>query len=692
MDLKSAGNKSLYLLALLLVLVVAVYSNSVGNSFHYDDFHMIVENTHIRNIKQIPQLFTNRESSSSSEAGRGNPRPLVMTSYAINYFLSGDDPSSYMMFNIAIHCGAIILLYIITLNLTGSSLISLLASAMFGLTPANNEIINYITARSGLLATLFYLAAFYCFMLFRKSQQEKTGKYKPAGYMLLFLFFTACSIMSKEIAITITMTVAVFDFYFTRSKMKENRLGFFFPYLFFIGIIVSYLVFRKFYTPAGAFFVNFFNLRFSDKLMLVPVLAVKHLLFFFLPYPLNVDHLFKREISLLGPTFIFSVLFIACFTLWLIFKSNKDENSRLLGFLSLWFFITLSPALILPLIVKAALFQENRGYLSYAGLSIFTCVLITSIMEKKGISLRKAAIFFLPVFFLFGTADFIRNRTWHDEQSLWEDALEKNPKSFFAHNSLGLVYHSRNELQRAIKAYESALYIDPTYYFAYNNIGKAYNELGEKDKSLESYRKALEIQPYFSTAQHNIGNIYLEKRMFKEAVKAYKKTLKINSTYYPAHLYMGIAYIYLNELPSALDEFRKVLQYAQVADAYGNIGAVQLKLGSMKPAEKNLQRALELKYEYPEAHLNLGMVYQQTRREQQAIKHLQIAEKQKDGYYKAIIGLAMLYSQQRNFNEALTYFQKFIDTAPQTPSTQQAIEFAREQVKNLNSRKMNNPG
>ena len=36
-------------MALLVLVASAVYANSLTGSFHYDDFHSLVQNPHIRN-------------------------------------------------------------------------------------------------------------------------------------------------------------------------------------------------------------------------------------------------------------------------------------------------------------------------------------------------------------------------------------------------------------------------------------------------------------------------------------------------------------------------------------------------------------------------------------------------------------------------------------------------------------------
>ena len=46
------------LLALLLVLAVLPYANTLANSFVYDDFPQLVENPYVRGFRHLREIFT----------------------------------------------------------------------------------------------------------------------------------------------------------------------------------------------------------------------------------------------------------------------------------------------------------------------------------------------------------------------------------------------------------------------------------------------------------------------------------------------------------------------------------------------------------------------------------------------------------------------------------------------------------
>src|SRR5438132_2117447 len=72
--------------ALLLMALVATYSNHFHNSFHFDDAHTIVTNSAIRELRNIPVFFRDATTFSSLPSNQSY-RPLVSTLLTIDYSL-----------------------------------------------------------------------------------------------------------------------------------------------------------------------------------------------------------------------------------------------------------------------------------------------------------------------------------------------------------------------------------------------------------------------------------------------------------------------------------------------------------------------------------------------------------------------------------------------------------------------------
>mgnify|MGYP004149148173 CR=1 FL=1 len=63
----------------LSLLVLVVFANAMDGTFHYDDFHSLVHNPHVRDLRQLPALFA-EPTRFSADLEKAMFRPLVLTS------------------------------------------------------------------------------------------------------------------------------------------------------------------------------------------------------------------------------------------------------------------------------------------------------------------------------------------------------------------------------------------------------------------------------------------------------------------------------------------------------------------------------------------------------------------------------------------------------------------------------------
>src|SRR5699024_3290869 len=102
----------------------------------------------------------------------GGVRPLLMASFLLNYWISGAEPFSYHLVNIALHALCCGLVYSCTRRICALAgiaeskqpLIGLFTAGLFLLHPLQTESVDYITSRSEILTACFMLAALLLFL------------------------------------------------------------------------------------------------------------------------------------------------------------------------------------------------------------------------------------------------------------------------------------------------------------------------------------------------------------------------------------------------------------------------------------------------------------------------------------------------------------------------------------------------
>src|SRR3970040_2142661 len=97
----------------------------------------------------------------------------------------------------------------------GGDVAALASGLIFLVHPFNSEVVNYITARSSVMCTFFYLLAFWVWI-----------RYRLRGtYYIASLLFFILAILTKEIAITIPVILWLYDLYFVPVKEKAQHIN-----------------------------------------------------------------------------------------------------------------------------------------------------------------------------------------------------------------------------------------------------------------------------------------------------------------------------------------------------------------------------------------------------------------------------------------------------------------------------------
>ncbi len=616
----------------ILVACFAVYSNSFENSFHYDDEHSIEKNIHLRDLGNWSQFFTD-PSTFSVDASKGMFRPLLVTSFALNYAWGGYEVGGYHFVNVLIHAVSACLLWALVGTMGGGPRTALFTGFLFALHPLASEPVNYISARSESLAGMLYLGGLVSFAV---AYGQGRAAFKYVSWICLFT-----GLLSKSSVITLPTALLLFDYILVhrvRSKwsLREAvyRHG---VYWLIVSVYLLSIVLNRFLTTS---LVN--RVRTMDEQLLTQVKALAYygkLLVW--PYGLNVEHQFLVSDNADGAVLL-SLLALVAFGMALFGLYRK--RMRVLLFSCLWGLLSLLPILIMPLNV---LVNERRLYLPAAAF----CIGLAYLLEWS--SLRRYA---LPIgsgiMVVFALLTFQRNTDWKDDFTLWKDALEKAPLMPRAHLYMGNAHkdaafksvagssEALGHWNRARGAFRQAIELQPRGDLALralNNLGAVSFVLQDIEGAEQAYRRALELNPAFADALINLGTIYHERgrRADREAGRL---LLEQSVSYYE----------------------RALQQLPNHADAWANMGLAYADMGNRQQARDAYERALFLNPRNPRLLTNMGNYYatlaQQTAGEEQ-VRALEQAR----SFYNQSIRLNPSYEVPRN---GLRFVENALRTLP----------------------------
>ncbi len=510
------GSRMLWIAPLAALLV---YSNNYGGAFHFDDFHHIVQNPAIRSPANLGRFFTDPRTFSGGRAP-GTYRPVLLATFAFNYAVSGIQVWSYHFVNNLLHAANAALLFLVLVGLlravgrpdgdaagrgqsTGKSMAGASASStgwgavtgtpgkpwtpewglplfgalLFAIHPIQTEAVNYINARSNLLATFFYLAGAVLFLRWRAlgaSHPETRGdKRRHRG--ALFLGMAVSELLaagSKEIGMTLAANLLVMDFFLSwagegasspelasrivarRSeegfhecpppeeaivqmprRTRDESAGFkglrrrLRAHGFLITLSIFFFLFQRLLSwsvapatanpsppPLGQF----------EYLLTQPGVVLGYLksivwpmdLSFFRPYRVVVS---PSELGFWGPLAILGVLL--ALALAVVYRSSLPAMGLF------WFAVAVAPSSsIFPLRVVSA---ERRCYLGMVGISFVALPLLwwsRAWVARRHKTWRRLFLGgVLGVCLVWGVATYRRNLDWATEVSLAEAGLLLDP-------------------------------------------------------------------------------------------------------------------------------------------------------------------------------------------------------------------------------------------------------------------------
>lgn len=98
-----------------------------------------------------------------SSNSHGSYRPLCVASFRLNHWTGGLDPKGYHATNVLLHCAVTYLVYALYRTLLPRCKPAV-AAAAFAVHPVHSEAVAGVVGRADLLACLFYLSAFLCYV------------------------------------------------------------------------------------------------------------------------------------------------------------------------------------------------------------------------------------------------------------------------------------------------------------------------------------------------------------------------------------------------------------------------------------------------------------------------------------------------------------------------------------------------
>lgn len=599
--------------ALIAALGLLAFFGTLHSPFVYDDLNTIVDNPYIANLSEF-----------QSTVGIENifNRSVLLLTFAVNRAIGQLDVFGFHLGNILIHVCVGIVFYFLTAELlflessksrTRLQRLPLLASLIYLLHPLAVEPVSYLSSRSSLLATLFYLLSFFYFVRFlrgRSAGKEETGKFLyPVLSLLYFLLGTG----TKGIIVTLPVMAAVY-FWFQSGEANPRKLA---PALGAILLpLFLYAGYRALKTGSLLTLKTDPTALLMDRglyfLTQVKEIVFYYLLKLFLPLNLNLEPDARLVSGIGDPGWMagLAIMLVLGTGIWL-------WGSRLMQFAFLWALVTILPtSSIVPL---KQIVTEHRAYLPGVGISLF---LGRVFLSFPGLAGRRAVLAY-GFILLLSALTLNRGLDFRGEVILWEDTARKSPRKALVHNNLAAAYLGVKRYEAARRELERTLRLNPRHSDAYINVGHIDAHEKRWRQARDAFDRAIELGSAKAGAFYNAGKIRMRLNRPAEAVPFLEKAAAMKPHVAEFHFELANAYRIIRRYDEALLEYRQALKIQPGhIQALNNIGVIFWNLKDFGLAEKQFKKVLAQGEDGVEIHNNLASLYMLKNRYGEAIPHL----------------------------------------------------------------------
>jgi tetratricopeptide (TPR) repeat protein len=253
-----------------------------------------------------------------------------------------------------------------------------------------------------------------------------------------------------------------------------------------------------------------------------------------------------------------------------------------------------------------------------------------------------------------------------DAASQLEDLLPQVPKSFEAHELLGMVYAAESQDTKSIEQLQIAVDLKPDSPAARTNLAAALVRAGKPALAGEQFRKALDLEPKDFDANHNLGEFYIQTGKIAEAVPLLEQAQQANPSSYNNGYDLALAYSLTGRLGQAKQQAQSLLQQKNTAELHNLLGEIEEKNGEFVAAANEYETAAHM--DPSEQNLfDWGSEFLLHRTYEPAIDVFQQATLRYPNSPRLFTGLGMALYSRGKYDEAVKALLTAADLNPADP-------------------------
>src|SRR5437667_5707189 len=192
---------AVWVCAVLAAITWLVFGQTLRHKFvTYDDPQYVYENA-----KVAAGVSLEGVSWAVTHTIAGNWHPLTIISHMFDCQLYGLKPAGHHFTNVLLHTIAVILLFFVLRQMTGTLWQSAFVAALFAIHPLHVESVAWISERKDVLSAVFFMLTL--------SAYTRYVHTLALGWYLLVLLVFALGLMSKPMLVTVPFLFLLLDYW-----------------------------------------------------------------------------------------------------------------------------------------------------------------------------------------------------------------------------------------------------------------------------------------------------------------------------------------------------------------------------------------------------------------------------------------------------------------------------------------------
>lgn len=513
----------------VVAATLLAFSPALSGPFVYDDFQAVRDNPSI--VALWPLSVPLHPPPGTTMSGRPVVNLTLAISGSINRALGGapDATFSHHLFNLLLHvaCG-LLLLGIVRRTLSAGRVgdwwrdhareIALVVVAFWLLHPLQTDAVDYITQRTEVVVSFWYLTTLYCAIRAWDADSSALRARWFGGGVLA----CALGMGSKEVMVSAPIMVLLYDRAFRLTTWRglvsaaAGARRWFYAALAGTWAILAALLAGR---PRGASVGNAAWMSPLEYLHTQGWAVAHYLRLAFFPDALSIDYDFRAVEHWRG---LPGLLLLTGFGILTLLAWRHANRWGWFAFAGSWFFLILAPSSsVVPILTEPV--AERRMYLPLAAVIVLVVVGVVSGWRRfaprvvrrgsPAVPARMAASAAVLLAFLLLGVTWQRSQLYRDPEALWRDATRAQPDDPRAWVNLGATLATETPPRRAEAdaMFRAGLALDSLYPDALLNV--AIDQLDAHDYAAAepAFRRMLSIDSTNTTALGGLATLLLAR-------------------------------------------------------------------------------------------------------------------------------------------------------------------------------------